>query len=262
MILRTMIADDEPLARERLKMLLTSDPEIDVFAECRNGNEVLKSLKAAQADLLFLDIQMPGRDGFGVIEEIGPANMPITVFVTAHNEHAVSAFEVHALDYLVKPIERSRLEQTLATVKERVQLEEAFAAREQISFAVEALRQVASHPERPERFLTRSGNTASVVSVSDIEWIEAADYYVCLHAGGKRHLLRESIRALETKLDPKKFLRLHRSAIVNLDYVREIHRDGQAEGWVLLSTGARVRLNRNGWRKLICLTSTSKNPVF
>jgi len=262
MTLRTLIADDEPLARERLKMLLAPDPDIDIVAECRNGSEVVKSLKAAKMDLLFLDIQMPGRDGFEVIEEIGPANMPMTVFVTAHNDHAVNAFEVHALDYLVKPIGRKRLEQTLVRIKERVQLEEAFAAREQISSAVEALRQVASRPEPPQRFLTRSGNTASVVSVSDIEWIEAADYYVCLHAGGKRYLLRESIRALETKLDPEKFIRLHRSAIVNLDHVREIHRDGQAEGWVLLSTGERVRLNRNGWRKLIGVTNVSKNLVF
>ena len=262
MTLRTMIADDEPLARERLKMLLAPDPEIDVVAECRNGSEVVQSLKAAKTDLLFLDIRMPGRDGFEVIEAIGPASMPITVFVTAHNEHAVNAFEVHALDYLVKPIERKRLEQTLARVKERVQLQEAFAVREQISSAVEAIRQVASHPERPQRFLTKGGNTASVVTVSDIEWIEAADYYVCLHAGGKRHLLRESIRALETKLDPKKFIRVHRSAIVNLDHVREIHRDGQSEGWLLLSTGVRVRLNRNGWRKLIGATSAAKNPFF
>jgi two-component system LytT family response regulator len=262
MTLRTMIADDEPLARERLKMLLAPDPEIEVVAECRNGSEVVQSLKAAKTDLLFLDIRMPGRDGFEVIEAIGPASMPITVFVTAHNEHAVNAFEVHALDYLVKPIERKRLEQTLARVKERVQLQEAFAVREQISSAVEAIRQVASHPERPQRFLTKSGNTASVVTVSDIEWIEAADYYVCLHAGGKRHLLRESIRALETKLDSKKFIRVHRCAIVNLDHVREIHRDGQSEGWVLLSTGVRVRLNRNGWRKLIGATCASKDPFF
>ena len=131
MTLRTMIADDEPLARERLRMLLAPDPDIDIVAECRNGTEVVSSLKAAKTDLLFLDIQMPGKDGFEVIEEIGPANMPITVFVTAHNEHAVNAFEVHALDYVVKPIERKRLEQTLARVKERVQLEEAFAARVQ-----------------------------------------------------------------------------------------------------------------------------------
>jgi two-component system LytT family response regulator len=261
MTLRTMIADDEPLARERLKMLLAPDPDIDVVAECRNGGEVVRSLKASRLDLLFLDIQMPGRDGFGVIEEIGPANMPITVFVTAHNEHAVNAFEVQALDYLVKPIERKRLEQTLARVKERVQFEQAFAAREQISSVMGELRQIASRPELPQRFLTKSGNTASVVSVSDIEWIEAADYYVCLHSGGKRHLLRESIRALETQLDPKKFIRLHRSAIVNLDHVREIHRDGQAQGWVLLSTGARVRLNRNGWLKLIALTRAAHNPV-
>jgi len=262
MSLRTMIADDEPLARERLKMLLAPDPDIEIVAECRSGSEVVTSLKSAKTDLLFLDIQMPGKNGFEVIEEVGSGNMPITVFVTAHNEHAVDAFEVHALDYLVKPIERKRLKQTLARVKERVQLEEVLAAREQISSAVEALRQVASHGERPQRFLARNGNIASVVLVNDIEWIEAADYYVCLHVSGKRHLLRESIRALETKLDPNKFIRLHRSAIVNIDHVREFHRDGQTEGWALLSTGARVRMNRSGWRKLIALTSTSENSVL
>jgi two-component system, LytTR family, response regulator len=253
MRLRTLIADDEPLARERLKLLLASDPDLDIVAECRNGSEVVTLLKSTRPDLLFLDIQMPGKNGFEVIEEIGLAHMPITVFVTAHNEHAVEAFEVHALDYLVKPIERKRLKETMARVKERVQLQSAFAAREQISVAVEALRQVTGQSRAPQRFLVRSGNTASMVSVNDVEWIEAADYYVCLHAAGKRHLLRESIRALETKLDPNKFIRLHRSAIVNIDHVREIHRDGRTEAWAVLSSGARVRLNRNGWRKFVAL---------
>jgi two-component system LytT family response regulator len=257
MSLRTMIADDEPLARERLRLLLASDADLNIVAECRNGSEVVTALKSKQMDLLFLDIQMPGKDGFDVIEEIGPANMPITVFVTAHNQHAVEAFEVHALDYLVKPIERKRLEETLARVKTRAQLEEAFAAREEIHSAVEALRNVTGRNPNPQRFLARSGNASSVISVNEIEWIEAADYYVCLHAGGKRHLLRESIRALEAKLDANKFIRLHRSAIVNIDHVREIHRDGRTEGWVLLSTGDRVRLNKTGWRKLVALIGTS-----
>ena len=119
-----MIADDEPLARERLKMLLAPDRDMEVVAECRNGSEVLTALKTHKIDLLFLDIRMPGKDGFDVIEEIGLPNMPMTVFVTAHNEYAVEAFEVHALDYLVKPIERKRLGETLARVKERMRLEE------------------------------------------------------------------------------------------------------------------------------------------
>jgi two-component system LytT family response regulator len=255
MKLRTVIADDEPLARERLKLLLSSDVEIEIAEQCRNGKEVVATLKSARIDLLFLDIQMPGSSGFDAIEAVGLANMPLTVFVTAHNEYAVEAFKVHALDYLVKPIERPRLAEALARVKERIRLQEAFLAREEISSVLKALRAAAEPRSYPQRLLARSGNTDSVVCVGDIEWIEAADYYVCLHVGGKRHLLRESIKALEAKLDPNKFVRLHRSAIVNIDHVREIHRDGRTDGWILLSTGERVRLNRTGWQKLIAMNA-------
>lgn len=257
MSLRTVIADDEPLARQRLQFLLSSDHDIEIVAECRNGNEVVSALKADAADLLFLDIQMPGKDGLAVIEEIGLPNMPMTVFVTAHIEYALDAFKVHALDYLVKPIDRDRFDEALARVKKRIRLEEAFAAREEISATLQTLRASAASNAYPQRFLARNGNTGSVISVSDIEWIEAADYYVCLHVGGKKHMLRESIRALELKLNPNKFVRLHRSAIVNIDHVREIHRDGRADGWVLLSTGERVRLNKTGWQKLIAMHGTS-----
>jgi two-component system, LytTR family, response regulator len=257
MTLRTVIADDEPLARERLKFLLSSDDEIRITSECRNGKEVVAALKVNRIDLLFLDIQMPGSRGFDVIEEVGLPNMPMTVFVTAHNEYAVEAFKVHALDYLVKPIEPKRLGETLAKVKERIQLKEAFAARQEIASTLQALRSVAGQDQYPERLLAGHGNSSSIVSVSDIEWIEAADYYVCLHANGKKHLLRESIKALETKLNPNKFVRLHRSAIVNIDRVREIHRDGRTEGWVLLSTGERVRLNKSGWQKLLAVSRGS-----
>lgn len=257
MSLKTAIADDEPLARERLRLLLTGDPDVEIVADYRNGTEVVAALKASRLDLLFLDIQMPGKNGFDVIEEVGIANMPITVFVTAHDEFAVEAFKVNALDYLVKPIERKRLEDALARVKERVQMAEAFATREQLSSLLKAMQTSAGRDLYPQRFLAKNGNTESVVCAKDIEWIEAADYYVCLHAGGKAHLLRESIRALEAKLDPNKFVRLHRSAIVNIDHVREIHRDGRTEGWVVLSTGTRVRLNKNGWHRLVAMNGTS-----
>ena len=255
MKLRTLIADDEPLARERLKQLLAPDPEIEIAGECRNGNEVVTALKGTQIDLLFLDIQMPGSSGFDVIESVGLRNMPLTVFVTAHSQFAVEAFAVHALHYLVKPVERGHLEEAVSRVKERVRLQETFAARQEIYSVLEALQAPATRSSYPERLLAKSGNKDSVVPVSEIEWIEAADYYVCLHAGGKKHLLRESIKALSAKLDPGKFVRLHRSAIVNIDHVREIHRDGRAEGWVLLTTGERVRMNRTGWQKLIALNS-------
>jgi two-component system, LytTR family, response regulator len=251
--LRIVIADDEPLARERLKLLLAPDPDVEIVAECRNGVQAVTALKTSPIDLLFLDIQMPGKDGFDVMEEIGLPNMPMTVFVTAHNEYAVDAFKLQVLDYLVKPIEQKRFAETLTRVKKKIQLEEAFAAREEISSALQALRTAAGREPYPQRFLAKNGNTGSMISVSDIEWIEAADYYVCLHVGGKKHLLRESIRALEAKLNPNKFVRLHRSVIVNIDHVREIHREGRAEGWVLLSTGERVRLNKTGWQKLVAL---------
>jgi two-component system LytT family response regulator len=255
MKLKTVLADDEPLARDRLRLLLAPDKDLEIVADCRNGREVVAELKGNAVDLLFLDIQMPGGSGFDVIEEIGVANMPITIFVTAYNQHAVEAFKVHALDYLVKPIERKRLDETLARVKTRVRLEQAFAAQQEISSTLQALRRAVTQSPYPERFLARNGNTKAVIRVSDIEWIEAADYYVCLHVGAKRHLLRESIKALEDKLNPKKFVRLHRSAIVNIEHVREIHRDGRSEGWVLLSSGERVRLSNLGWQKLITMSS-------
>lgn len=199
---------------------------------------------------------MPGKDGFDVIEEIGLPNMPMTIFVTAHNEYAVEAFQVRALDYLVKPVERERLAEALARVRERISREETFGAREEIVSALNALRASTQPEPYPERFLVKNGSAGAVVCVRDVEWIEAADYYVCLHVGGKKHLLRESIKALEDKLNPNKFVRLHRSAIVNIDHVREIHRDGRTEGWVLLSTGERVRLSVAGWQKLTAMHGT------
>ena len=255
MTLQTVIADDEPLARERLKFLLSEDGEIEIVEECRSGKEVVDALKSTPIDLLFLDIQMPGGSGFEVIESLGVANMPITVFVTAHNEYAVEAFKIHALDYLVKPIERQRLQESLLRAKERVRLQEAFLARQEISSVLTILQTASGPGPYPQRLLVKNGNTDSIVWVRDIEWIEAADYYVCLHVGGKRHLLRETIKALEAKLDPNKFVRLHRSAIVNLDHVREIHRDGRSDGWVLLSTGVRLHLNRTGSQKLIAMNT-------
>ena len=257
--LRALIADDEALARERLKLLLTADNAIEVIGECRNGNELSTALKASHADLLFLDIQMPGKDVFEVIEEIGLPKMPMTIFVTAHNKYAVEAFEIHALDYLVKPIERKRLADALEQAKERIRHEEVFTARHEISSMLEALRTVSQENHYPQRFLAKNGNTSAVVSVEEIEWIEAADYYSCLHAGGKKHLVRQSIKAFETKLDPNKFVRLHRSAIVNINHIREIHRDGRSEGWIVLSTGERVRMNNAGWHKLVSMNGISQD---
>jgi two-component system, LytTR family, response regulator len=255
MKLRALIADDEPLARERIRYLLSPDEEIEIVGECRNGREVITALRDASVDLLFLDIQMPGRGGFEVIEQVGAEKMPVTVFVTAHSHYAIQAFEVHALDYLTKPIEAERLRATVRRVKERVAASRALATQEQlISILASLERSAPSRREYPERLLVPNGTKDSFVTVSDIHWIEAADYYASLHVGSKSFMLRETIKQLANTLDPEKFVRIHRSVIVNIGRVREIVREGRGEGAVILDGGQRLRMSKAGWHALIALS--------
>src|ERR1700685_942131 len=174
MKLKALIADDEPLARERLSFLLSGQEEVEVAGECRNGKEVIAALKKSRFDVLFLDIQMPGRDGFEVIEQIGPAHMPVTVFVTAHNEYAVQAFEVHALDYLTKPVEPERLQATLVRVKERIASNTALITQEQLKSVLQSLESgITPRKDYPKRLLVHNGTKDCFVNIDDIEWIEA-----------------------------------------------------------------------------------------
>jgi two-component system, LytTR family, response regulator len=254
MKLKVLIADDEPLARERLRFLLSSDDEIDIVGECRNGRDVIAALKESRMDVLFLDIQMPGRGGFEVIEQIGTAHMPVTVFVTAHNEYALRAFEVHALDYLTKPVEPERLRTTLARVKERIASNTALLTQEQLKSVLASLEDTNPSKEYPKRFLVHNGAKDLFVSVEDIEWIEAADYYSCLHVGTKNLMLRETIKQLASTLDPQKFVRIHRSVIVNMEHLQEIIREGQSEGSVVLANGQRLKMSRAGWQNLLAVS--------
>ena len=255
MKLRAIIADDEPLARERLRLLLSNDPEIVIGAECRNGRELVQALRSDSIDVLFLDIQMPGSTGFEVIDQIGATRMPVTVFVTAHNHYALKAFEVHALDYLTKPIEPERLQATLVQVKERIASKSALMAQEQLKSILESIAQGPSTPKNyPKRFLVHNGTKDVIVPVDDVEWIEAADYYSCLHVGAKSFLLREPIKQLAATLDPVRFVRVHRSAIVNINHVREIVREGRSEGAVVLHNGHRLRMSKVGWQTLLAAT--------
>jgi two-component system LytT family response regulator len=252
MTLKALIADDEPLARERLRLLLSGDDEIDVAGECRNGREVVAALREQPIDVLFLDIQMPATGGFEVIQQIGPAQMPVTVFVSAHNHYALRAFEVHALDYLTKPVEPERLQATLVHVKEHIASRRAMATHEQMKAVLEVLKSVPPLQRiYAKRLLVHNGTKDVLIAVGDIEWIEAADYYSCLHVGTKSYLLREPIKQLAVTLDPAKFVRVHRSAIVNLDHVREILREGQTEGSIILVNGHRLRMSRVGWQNLL-----------
>ncbi len=300
MRIRALIADDEPLARERLRFLLASDTDVEIVGECRNGTEIVSSLQSAQSsqpvDVLFLDIQMPGRGGFEALEAIQEIQTPppITVFVTAHNEFAVRAFEVHALDYLTKPVEPERLRSTLAHVKDRVasnctlqnhqrllevltDLNPAFRigdpaqAPDTSSLEIEHRRTIERriHPQLehahgrnipsrdfPKRLVIPNGPKDAVINVNEIEWIEAADYYSCLHVGTKSFMLRATVKQLSTSLDPDQFIRIHRSVIVNMDYVSEIAREGRGEGAVILTRGQRLRMSKAGWQNLLAANRT------
>jgi len=253
--LKTLIADDEPLARERLRFLLSADDEIEIAGECRNGREVVAALKEKRIDVLFLDIQMPAGGGFQVLDQLGPARMPVTVFVTAHNQYAVQAFEVKALDYLTKPVEPERLRATLAHVKERVASQAALLTQEQLKSVLASLENGSGlTKEHPRRFLVHNGTKDIFVNVDDIEWIEAADYYSCLHVSTKNLMLRETIKQLASSLDPHKFIRIHRSVIVNVEHIQEIIREGQSEGSVVLTNGQRLKMSKAGWQKLLAIS--------
>lgn len=255
MILRTLIADDEQLARERLRYLLADEKDICVDADCRTGKEVIERLTESTFDLLFLDIQMPGRGGFDVIEQIGVEKMPCTVFVTAHTQYAIQAFEVNALDYLTKPVELARLRGTLARVRERIAARTALNSRERwLSTLIDLEHLVTPKVNYPSRLLVPNGSSKdSVIQVGDIDWIEAADYYACLHVGPKSYMLRQTIKELAATLDPRAFVRIHRSVIVNVGRVAEILREGRSEGAVILSDGRRLRMSKVGWQNLLAL---------
>lgn len=254
MTLRALIADDEPLARERLRVLLADEPDVLIAAECRNGREVVATLRQSKFDVLFLDIQMPGADGFEIIRQVGANDTPLTVFVTAHNEFAIQAFEVNALAYLTKPVERPRLQRTLSRVKEKIATRTAMTDQNQWTTVLSGLEQLlGSRTDYPKRLLVPNGNKELFLSVDDIVWIEAADYYACLHVGTKSYMIRETIKDLAQTLDPDKFVRIHRSVIVNVSHIAEIFREGRSEGAVALTTGQRVRMSKAGWQSLLAM---------
>jgi two-component system, LytTR family, response regulator len=252
MTLRAVIVDDEPLARDLLGVLLAEHDDIQVVAKCQNGREAISCLQSTAADLLFLDVQMPNIDGFDVLERAGLQHLPPTVFVTAYHEHAVRAFDVHAVDYLTKPIDAQRLERALGRVREKIAAKAAFLTQKQLTAVLDGLRSVAEGSDKYAfRFLVKDGEKEIFLPVESIDWIEAAAYYSCLHANGRRYMLRESIADLNDKLDPRYFVRIHRSAVVNLGRIREIYREGQAEGSVVLTNGQKLRMSRAGRQKLI-----------
>jgi two-component system LytT family response regulator len=221
MKIRTLIVDDESLARERLRQLLANEPEIEIMGECANGCAAVEQILKDPPDLMFLDVQMPELDGFGVLREIGADTVPVIVFVTAYDKFALRAFEVHAVDYLLKPFERERfskaLQRALAQLKQR---EDSALVEKQAALIAE----LKSPPKFEDRIAVKSGAHAVWVNVDDIDWIGSADNYAELHVGAKSHLLRETLGALEARLAPEKFVRISRSVIVNASRVKKLDR--------------------------------------
>ena len=237
--IRAIVADDEPLARRGIRQLLEPHPDITIVAETRNGQETVRALRQLAPDLLFLDVQMPELDGFGVLQAIGAKAMPAVIFVTAYDEFAVRAFEAHALDYLVKPLEIARFAEALDHMRERLRSAKAF----DLSRKLAALLATREKERARQRIVvpTRTGDL--VIADDEIDWIEADDYYAAIHARTGRHLIRESLASLEQRLDGVRFVRAHRSAIVNIHCVREV-REEKGETILLLHNGVRVPVSR------------------
>jgi two-component system, LytTR family, response regulator len=244
---RVLVADDEPLARERLRTLLAKEDWVEVIAECPNGTETIDAITRLQPDLVFLDVQMPGASGFEVIEAIGPARMPLVVFVTAFDRYALRAFDVHALDYLLKPFDRDRFHDTLARARQHLERRTNGDLERRL---LELVQDLAPASQRMERFVIKAGGRVFFVRADEIDWIEAAGNYVKLHVGGEAHLFRETMNALESRLDPDTFFRIHRSHIVNIERVRELQPWFNGEYVVFLRNGTRLTLSRGYREKL------------
>jgi two-component system, LytTR family, response regulator len=254
MPLTTLIVDDEPLAREGLRLMLSQDPEVSAVYEARDGREAIAAIRELQPDLVFLDVQMPEMDGFAVIEKVGAEQMPAVVFVTAHDRYAIQAFEINAIDYLLKPVTRERFGKALERAKARLNSDPADEASRQILSLLET---IASPRRNIKRLAVRSAGKTVFVDVEAVDWMEAAENYVQLHTGQESHLLHVAMNALEKSLDPDLFLRIHRSIIVNIGRIKELRPGPHGEYLITLQDGTRLRSGRTYSNRLKAL---AENP--
>ncbi len=263
-LLKTIIVDDEALARRGLKLRLSGRDDVEVIAEARNGHEALDLIREYEPDLVFLDIQMPGMDGFGVLRELSAEDMPAIVFVTAFNDYAIKAFEANALDYLLKPIEDDRLSEALDRVAENLDQRQALKHKKSLlqlvgditgeavgSMEELSTRDVESMKKKEiPKLEIKDGNRTTWVPQNEIEWIDAAGDYMCVHAGGETHIMRMTMKKLEASLDPDFLHRIHRSTIVNIHQVKEMRAHINGEYFLTLNGGHTVKLSRTYKDKL------------
>lgn len=245
--IRALVVDDEPLARRRIQKMLRGNSDIEIIGECANGRDAIRAIRDQLPDLVFLDVQMPETDGFAVIEALDSAHLPFVIFVTAYDQYALRAFEVYALDYLLKPFDRGRFEKALQRAKERIRNEKSGNLGER---ALALLEEIKARSSCLERLVIKSGGRVFFLKTEEIDWVEAEGKYVRLHVDKDSYLLREAISSLESQLDPKKFLRIHRSTIVNIDRIKELEPWFHNEYRVILRDGTQLMLSRSCRKKL------------
>jgi two-component system LytT family response regulator len=245
--IRTLIVDDEPLGRERIRTLLGDDAEVEVVGECSNGKQAVAAIERTRPDLVYLDVQMPEMDGFAVLDAVAGEWMPAIIFVTAYDRYAVQAFEVHALDYLLKSFDRERFQGALQRAKEQIRRSQEGLWNERLTGLLEDLQ---ARQTRLTRFVIRSAGRIFFLRVEEIDWLEAAGNYVRIHVGRESHLVRETLQSVEGRLDPAKFLRVHRSTVVNFDRIKEMQPLFHGDYVVRLRDGTELTLSRNYREKL------------
>ena len=241
-MIRIVVVDDEPLARRFIRRMLEREEGVEVVGECGDGRAAVAAARELSLDLVFLDVQMPEMDGFAALEELGPESRPLVVFTTAYEQYAVRAFEAHALDYLLKPFDEARFARSLAHARERLHGRRGEDERQQLDALLDHVRRKPAHLDR---LMVRAGARIVFLKVESIDWIEADDKYVHLHAGPVSHMVRQTISAMEEQLDPEKFLRIHRSAVVNVARIKELRPLFSGEYGVILEGGTELTLSRN-----------------
>ncbi|MBI5383618.1 MAG: response regulator [Verrucomicrobia bacterium] len=249
MTVRALIVDDEAPARERVRDLLAGEPDIAIVAECANGREAIAAVGTHRPDLLFLDIQMPQVNGFDVLRALPASQLPAVIFTTAYDRHALRAFEVHALDYLLKPFKQARFKAALQRAREHLRQRGLNGAGETDARILALLQELRPKRTYATRFVIKTASRVVIVKAGDIDWIESAANYALLHVGDKTHVHRETMRALEEQLSPAQFLRISRSAIVNLERIKELQPMVKGEYVVILHHGKQLTMTR-GLREL------------